>query len=451
MYLLYSVFLVTWGILLIPGLLYRAWRQRKYLPGLSQRLGRLPETLKSNGYPTIWFHACSVGETLSLQPLIESLRPQYPQARFVFSTITQTGQLIAARSFEAYGPGNTFYFPIDLASVIKRVLNWIRPALIVIVDTEIWPNLVHQAHRRKIPIILANGRISAASFPYYRCARPVLARVLRKYRLLMMQSEEDARRISAIGAPSDKILVTGNIKFDRSQVEKADETIIGNLGPEFCQEKPGEPLIVAGSTHPGEELILLEVLQRIRQLPGLGNTRLLLAPRHPERFEDVAEIVVQKGFTLRKRTDPAQNGSGAEVLLLNTLGELAAAYRFATVAFVGGTLVHRGGHSIMEPALHAKAIVIGPSMENFRGIVEEFRKQGGIRQIDGPPEERSLQVEQLTQVFADLLQDAVMRETLGNKAFSLLERNRGAARLTADRIASTLKEVVQSAQFAAFR
>jgi 3-deoxy-D-manno-octulosonic-acid transferase len=446
MYLLYSMFLVTWGILLIPGLLYRAWRHRKYLPGLSQRLGRLPESLKSKGLPTIWFHACSVGETLSLKPLVEALRPQFPHARFVFSTITQTGQTIAARNFELYGPGNTFYFPVDLASIIKRVLNWVRPSVIVIIDTEIWPNLVHQAHRRNIPVLLANGRISSASFPYYRCARPVLARVLRKYRLLMMQSEEDARRISSMGAPAERILVTGNIKFDRSLVEKSEKTGVGALGPEFCRGKQGEPLIVAGSTHPGEELILLQVLQRIRRLPGLAHTRLLLAPRHPERFEEVAKIVVQNGYTLRKRTDPAEEGMSAEVLLLNTLGELAAAYRFATVAFVGGTLVRRGGHSIMEPALHAKAIVIGPSMENFRGIVEEFRRRGGIQQINAPPEEPNVQVEQLTKIFVSLLQDTLERETLGKRAFAILESNRGAARLTAERIASTLKEVVQPAE-----
>jgi 3-deoxy-D-manno-octulosonic-acid transferase len=440
MYLLYSVFLVAWGVLLIPGLLYRAWRHRKYLPGLSQRLGRLPESLKFKSRPTIWFHACSVGENLSLQPLVESLHSRFPQAHFVFSTITETGQLIAARSFEAYGAGNTFYFPIDLASVIKRVLNWIRPTLIVIIDTEIWPNLIHQAHRRKIPVVLANGRISASSFPYYRCARPVLSRVLREYKLLMMQSEEDARRISAIGAPPAKVLVTGNIKFDRSLAEKTGDTEGGDLGSGFYQEEPGAPLIVAGSTHPGEELILLEALRQIRKMPGLERVRILLAPRHPERFEEVAGIVVQNGFSLRRRTDPAERGSGAEVLLLNTLGELAAAYRFAVIAFVGGTLVRRGGHSIMEPALHGKAIVVGPSMENFRGVVEEFLRQGGIRQIDAPPEERALQIEQLTQVFSNLLQHSSERDTLGKRAYSLLQKNRGAARLTAEHIASALEE-----------
>ncbi len=435
MYLLYSIFLVTWGILLLPIFLYRAWRHRKYLPGLSQRLGRLPDSLKFGRRPTIWFHACSVGETLSLQPLVHSLHQRFPQARFVFSTITETGQLIAERNFAAYGTGSTFYFPIDLASIVRRVLNWIRPALIVIIDTEIWPNLVNQAYRRKIPVLMANGRISASSFPYYRCAKPVLARVLRKYKLLMMQSNDDARRITAIGAPPDKILITGNIKFDGNQIEKESGTNTIDLGSGFCGGAPADPLIVAGSTHPGEEQILLDALRQIQHTPGLNRTRLLIAPRHPERFEEVAGVITQSGFKFRKRTDSQSTAADTPVLLLDTLGELAAAYRFATVAFVGGTLVRRGGHSIMEPALHAKAIVIGPSMENFRGIVEEFREQGGIRQINAGPEERNLQVEQLTQAFVSLLQNAQERETLGKTAYSILEKNRGAARVTAEQIA----------------
>lgn len=440
MYLLYSVFLVTWGILLIPVFLYRAWRHHKYLPGLSQRLGRLPASLRFDCRPTIWFHACSVGETLSLQPLADSLHRRFPHARLVFSTITQTGQLIAARTFETYGRGNTFYFPVDLASIVKRVLDWIRPALIVIIDTEIWPNLVHQAHRRKIPVILANGRISASSFPYYRYARPLLTGVFRKYRFLMMQSAEDARRIEAIGAPPEKIIVTGNIKFDRSLVERADNRDEGTLGSAFCEGKAGDPLIVAGSTHPGEEQVLLDALRRVRLIPGLEKTRLLIAPRHPERFEEVAGMALRNGFTLRKRTDSSATGGNADVLLLDTLGELAAAYHFATVAFVGGTLVRHGGHSIMEPALHSKAIVIGPSIENFRGIIEEFRRQGGIRQINAEPEDRDLQVEQLTRTFTGLLRDEQDRETLGKRAFSLLEKNRGAAHLTAEQIALVFEE-----------
>jgi 3-deoxy-D-manno-octulosonic-acid transferase len=297
---------------------------------------------------------------------------------------------------------------------------------------------------------MANGRISASSFPYYRCARPVLARVLRKYRLLMMQSDEDAQRVVAIGAPPDKILVTGNIKFDRSLVESANKAGESDLGSGFCQERPGDPLIVAGSTHPGEEQILLDVLGRIQQIPGLNTARLLIAPRHPERFEEVAGLVMKNGFSLRKRTDSSRTGADAEVFLLDTLGELAEVYRFATVAFVGGTLIRRGGHSILEPALHSKAIVIGPSMENFREIVREFLKQGGIRQIHAGPENRNLQVEQLTQAFANLLQDTQERNTMGEKAFSILEKNRGAAHRTTEQIAAAFEELLGSSEFVSF-
>ncbi len=441
MYLPYSILLVFWGILLLPVFLYRAWRHHKRLPGFSQRFGQIPETLNACGRPTIWFHACSVGETLSLQPLVRLLHQRFPEARFVFSTITQTGQAIATRNFAAYGQGNTFYFPVDLASVIKRVLDRIQPAMIVIVDTEIWPNLIHQAHRRGIPVVLANGRISAASFRYYRWAKPVLRKVFRNYRLLMMQSEEDARRITRIGAAPDKILVTGNIKFDKALVEQeTSQNIAPALETGFCSPDPKAPLIVAGSTHPGEEEILLEVLRRVRRFPELDRTRMLLAPRHPERFDEVAALILQNGFTVRRRTDPANATDGADILLLDTLGELAAAYRLATVVFVGGTLMRHGGHSILEPALYAKAIVVGPSMENFREIFQGFQTRGGIRQISAGKEEKNLQVEQLTREFANLLQNGKERESLGRTAFSILEANRGAAQATADQIAVLFEE-----------
>ena len=437
MYLFYSAFLIVWGTILAPVFLYRAWRYHKYLPGFSQRFGHLPESLKYCGGSTIWFHACSVGETLSLQPLVKALKKHLPDARFVFSTITQTGQIVAGRE---YGTANTFYFPVDLARIVKRVLDWIRPDLIVIIDTEIWPNLVHQAKLRGVPVVLANGRISAESFRYYRWARPVLKKVLREYSLLMMQSREDAGRIARIGAPSEKTSVTGNIKFDKSLIEsEANEKIVRDLEANFLQGLEAAPLIVAGSTHEGEESILLDAFRRVRQIPDLSRTRLLLAPRHPERFTQVAELVSGFGFSLRSRSGDSGRDEVAEVLLLNTIGELVAAYRFATIAFVGGTLVSRGGHSIMEPALYSKAIVAGPSMDNFRSIVEEFRARRGICQIDAPEVDRSRQVEQLTKAFVHLLQNTAEREALGAAAYSILETNRGAARLTAENILAVLK------------
>jgi 3-deoxy-D-manno-octulosonic-acid transferase len=441
MYLLYSMLLVVWGILLIPVFLYKAWRHHKYLPGVSQRLGRLPQSLRFDGRPTLWFHSCSVGETLSLEPLATILQERFPQARLVFSTITKTGQLVASQRFAAYGEGNVFYFPVDLATVARRVLDWIRPTMMIIIDTEIWPNIVHQAHLRGIPVVLANGRISAASFRYYRWARPILGRVLRDYAILMMQSQDDALRIEKMGAPVEKIVVTGNIKFDRDlAIKAAGDSVERDLAESFGVGDKAGPLIVAGSTHSGEEQVLLEVLRRIRDLPETKGTRLLLAPRHPERFDEAARLAEQSGFKVRCRTGGSGSVAEAEVLLLDTVGELAAVYRFAAIVFVGGTLVRRGGHSIMEPALHSKPIVIGPSMENFGHILNEFRLHHGILQISAGEEDKALQVQQLMDVFLRLLHNLEEREALGRAAFSILEKNRGAARRTGDRIAAIFAE-----------
>ncbi len=445
MYFCYSLLMVFWGVLLIPAFAYRAWRYQKRLPGLSQRLGRLPETLRFDGRETIWFHSCSVGETLSLQALVSSLHKNFPAMRFVFSTITSTGQQVAIRSFADYGKGNTFYFPIDLASISRRVLDWIRPAMLVIVDTEIWPNTVNQARLRGIPVVLVNGRISASSFRYYRWARPILRRVFQNYRILMMQSEEDANRILQIGAPAGKVVMTGNIKFDGDMAgTQSEQELAGGLQKAFDLGTANAPLIVAGSTHPEEEQILLAAFRGIRRLPELENTRLLLAPRHPERFDAVAQLAADNGFKVRRRTDGASGPPNPDVLLLDSMGELSAAYRFATLVFIGGTLIRRGGHSIMEPARHSKAIVIGPYMENFRSVAEEFLTYGGIRQIAAGEENKSQQIQQLMEVFSELLHNSQEREALGTAAHAILERNRGAAHRAFQRIAEIYEETKMS-------
>jgi 3-deoxy-D-manno-octulosonic-acid transferase len=233
--------------------------------------------------------------------------------------------------------------------------------------------------------------------------------------------------------------VTGNIKYDRDLVEQdVTESQARALDEALELGATGRPLIVAGSTHPGEEEILLEVFRNLRGNSGLENSRLLLVPRHPERFNAVANLAEQSGFQVRRRTGPG-GGAPAEVLLLDTLGELASAYRFATVAFVGGTLIRHGGQSILEPALHAKPIVIGPSMENFPQIIDEFRKRGAVRQISATVEDRPEQVRQLTEAFRELLLDGRKRLELGQAGFSVFENNRGAADRTIRRITEILQ------------
>jgi 3-deoxy-D-manno-octulosonic-acid transferase len=441
MYFFYSVLLVSWGIFLIPALLYKAWRYQKYLPGWHQRFGRLPASLRWKGRPIVWIHACSVGETLSVQPLVRALHQRLPEIHFVFSTITATGQAIARQRFAPYGEGNTFFFPIDLAWIARKVLAWIRPSMLLILDTEIWPNVLHQAHARGIPVILVNGRISARSFRHYRLARRVLRAVFRNYRSLLMRSEEDAERILSMGAPADKTFVTGNIKYDRDLVEnELSEAQARSLEKALGLEASEAPLIVAGSTHPKEEQILLQVLRHIRQTPGLERTRLLLVPRHPERFNAVADLVTHEGFSIRRRTE-TDNNTVADVLLLDTMGELAAAYRFATIAFVGGTLIPHGGQSILEPALYARPIVIGHSMENFSQVIKEFRACGGIRQIGATDADAAAQIRELTAVFIELLQDEPARDALGRAAYSILNSNRGAVGHTVQKIAEVYEKL----------
>jgi 3-deoxy-D-manno-octulosonic-acid transferase len=448
MYFLYSLFLILLGVLLLPAFLYKAFRYQKRLPGFSQRMGRLPESLKFDGREVIWFHSCSVGETLSLQSLVRLMHERLPKTRFIFSTITKTGQQVAIQNFADHNQGNIFYFPIDFTFVARRVLDWIRPVMIVIVDTEIWPNIIHQASQRGIPVALINGRISPSSYRFYRWGRPILSRIFHNYKIFMMQSEEDAVRIRKIGAPLDKIAVSGNIKFDGDDSDIAsEEKLVIDIRESFGLNTGAVPLlVVAGSTHPGEEQILLDVFQAIRRSPGLEETRLLLAPRHPERFDEVAQLAVRNGFQVRRRTNGRTGPQNSEVLLLDTIGELSAAYRLAAIAFIGGTLVSHGGHSIMEPARYSKAIVIGPYMENFRRIVEEFRDHGGLRQIAAGEENKNQQVQQLMEIFTRLLHNSQERASLGAAAHSILERNRGAAQRTCRKIAALYNETRMTAK-----
>ena len=428
---------------MLPYFAYRAIVSQKYLPKLRERTGKLPESLKADGRPTIWFHSCSVGETLSVQPLAHALHIRFPHARFVFSVITGPGRKIAEERFAAYGDGCVFYLPIDLPSFVNKVLNHIKPQMLICIDTEIWPNVIHECKKRDIPVFLANGRISAKSFKSYRWLQPVLASVLSNYTLLMMKSEEDAERIRRMGALPSRVRISGNIKFDRDIVEQAVvDALRDAIDRSFGLSTQDSPLIVVGSTHEREEEVVFDVLAAVRKHPDLEGTRLLIAPRHPERFESVAGLAQRMGHTIVKRTDNAPNPN-ASVLLLNSIGELATAYSFATVAMVGGTLIPFGGQSIMEPALYGKAIVIGPSMENFPKIIDEFRERQAIWQISAGIDQPELQRTQLTEALTDLLTDSARRAQLGERAESIFEESKGATAFTVDHISEVFATMVR--------
>ena len=439
-YALYSFLFSAWVVVMAPFFLWKAWRHKKYLPALRQRLGHLPDSLKSDGRPTIWIHSCSVGETLSVQPLAHALSQRFPQARFVFSTITKTGQAIAQERFKKYGDGSTFYFPIDLAHIAARVLDWIRPSMLITIDTEIWPNVLHESKKRGIPVVMANGRLSPESFPYYQMAYPLTGTVFENYAALVMKAQEDADRLQRLGAPPSKLSVSGNLKYDRDTVEKdVSEAQARDMDASFGLTNTDAPLIVAGSTHEDEEQTLLDVLQRLRRTPELANTRLMIVPRHPERFALVAALAERSGFSVKRRTDETSLTGSADVLILDTLGELAAAYQFATVVFVGGTLIPHGGQSIMEPAVYAKPIVIGPSMKNFPGIIDDFLARGGVAQIVATEADKEAQKQQLAEQLTRLLTDADARTQTGGAARSVFEGSQGATKFTVDKIAAILE------------
>jgi len=443
MYALYSFLFSIWVIVMTPYFLYNAWRHKKYLPALKQRLGNLPETLKSDGRPTIWIHACSVGETLSVQPLAKLLHERFPDSRLVFSAITKTGYAIANERFAIYGEGNAFYFPIDLAVIANRVLDWIKPSLFITIDTEIWPNVLRQARARKIPIVLVNGRISAKSFKSYIKVRGIMNKVFDNYSELLMKAQEDAERIQFLGASPSKVRVIGNIKYDRGSSEaQVIEEKTRAIDEAFGITKFGTPLIVAGSTHDDEEKTLLDVFRRIRSDARFADARLMIVPRHPERFGPVAHLAEHEGFTVQRRSEGKPADPNAQVLILDTLGELGAAYQFGTVTFVGGTLIPHGGQSIMEPAAWSRAIVIGPSMKNFPGIIDDFNARGAVAQISATEVYKDAQKDQLTAEILRLLADPELRERMGKAALSIFEESQGATARAVDRIEQIYREAV---------
>jgi len=389
-------------------------RHGKYRAGLSERLGRIPERLLVQpARPTIWVHAVSVGEVLAVSGLVGELKRQFPDYRILISTTTDTGQKLARTRF---GAENVFYFPLDFAFAIRPYLLLLRPELIVIAETELWPNFLRLGKASGARIAIVNARISDRSWPKYRRFQRLLARVLRQVDLFSTQTEEDARRLGQIGAPKERIQVTGNLKFDVPA--PTAPPIIASLRAAFQQANAG-PVIVCGSTVEGEEPILLQAFVNI--LASHARAVLILAPRHPERFSEVAELLGQLGIRFWRRSLWSGDPIVAGVLLIDSIGELAALYSLADVAFVGGSLVPRGGHNIIEPALHGVPIIVGNHTENFRDIVSLFQSRDGVRVV-GPAE--------LPLAFMELISNPVEQIALGRRAAETLHAQMGATQRT---------------------
>jgi 3-deoxy-D-manno-octulosonic-acid transferase len=421
LYLVYTVGLAVFFVAGLPVFLVRALRTGKYLPSLRERFGRLPASLRDlpKG-PSIWIHAVSVGEVIAARQLGAALREAYPRHRLVLSTTTLAGQAVARKTAAAWDA--LFYAPFDFPGPVKKALDAAHPDLLVLMETELWPNLIREARARRIRIVVVNGRISVRAFSRYRRIRAFLRPVLALVDLFLMQSEGYADRILAMGAPPEKVRVSGNLKFDATEPRAPTEAlgaIFGGAGP----------LLLAGSTVAGEEEVLLRVFKRVKA--EHPSARLAIAPRHPDRFADVPRLVADAGFRcVRRTTLGGPSFGGDEVLLLDTLGELAQVYPFATVAFVGGSLVPSGGHNILEAAVAGRPVIVGPHMENFQEIADLFREGGGLVQVGS---EAALGDEILA-----LLKDPARRDALGGRARALVFENQGALRKTI----SALKELV---------
>jgi len=420
MHLLYSLMLAAALVLLSPYFLLRGLRQNKYLHNLGARLGRVPDSLRQSTPGAIWIHAVSVGEALAVAPLLKELRVRFPGRKLLVSTTTRTGQEMAARRLDCDA---TFYFPLDFAFACRRMLAAIQPTLIIIAETEIWPNFLHQARLHGARVVFVNGRISDRSFGGYRLWSFFLRRVLAQVDFFLMQSEEDARRLRALGAPAERVAVGGNLKFDLPQ--PARPAFLGEL-ERLAQ---GVPIVVAGSTLAKEEEQVLEAVRLCREIKGKA-AMLVLAPRHPERFEEVARLLADRSAEFIRRSQWRADGRRPDVVLLDTLGELAGAYAAATVAFVGGSLVPAGGHNPIEPALWGKPVVFGSSMENFRLIAAALLEARGAFQVRSQDE--------LGILLAALLDDPAACERAGAAARALVERERGAAARCAAQIAALM-------------
>jgi 3-deoxy-D-manno-octulosonic-acid transferase len=418
MYLAYSLLLALAMLVALPYFAVQGLRHGKYWRNLAERFGRLPAELVARAARSpgaLWIHAVSVGEVVAAAPLAKRLKERFPARRLVISTTTITGQRMA-RERIAWAD-DFFYFPLDWAWVVRRVFRAVRPSLVVILETEIWPNFLRIARESGVPVVFASARVSELSFRRYRLTDGLIRRVLADASAFLPQTEEDARRLVALGAPEERVKIGGNLKFDVPPPSR--NPLAGWLAGEAARGKR-TPVIAAGSVVAGEENAVLDSFARVRE--QYPDALLVLAPRKPERFEAAAQLAEVRGWGLVRRSSLALDGAldpGAGILLLDTIGELGGLYDVADLVFVGGSLVRAGGHNILEPAALGKAPSFGPHMDNFRDIARRFLERGAAVQVASAAE--------LAQLWLDWLEDPARREAAGSAARDLVEANRGAA------------------------
>ena len=435
MYFLYSLLLGLGFLILLPRFAIDAFRHGKYVAGFRERLG-LVSPIQNKRRPVIWLHSVSVGETQAARPLVKRIKARFPNHSVVVSTTTATGQRLAREIFKD-DVEKVLYFPFDWRWAVRRTLNAIRPAAVLLMETEIWPGFLRECEFRKIPVAIVNGRLSDQSFRRYRLIKGFMKRVLGSLSMAVMQTEADAERLNALGMNKSKTFVAGNLKFDAGALPTA-EGATTDFRERFRLTKD-PPIILAASTHAPEERLILDALKRMTSLSEPG-PRMIIAPRHPERFTEVTGLIKAAGFRWTRRTAPADPSDGqCEVILLDSIGELQAFYPLATIVFVGGSIAKTGGHNILEPAAVGACVVTGPNTFNFRSIVETFVEAQAVIQLPRVPKPES--VDQLAQVLSQLIIDASRRHDLGKRAQSLVNRNRGATERTLELVEPMLNPV----------
>lgn len=419
MYAAYS-FLLTLALLVwSPSILLKVLQRSSYREGWSERAGRYPQDVISRlrGVRSVWIHAVSVGEVGAASILAKRWTTQRPTLPLVVSTVTGTGREVARRALPQAAA--VVYFPIDLPMVVHRALTTVRPRLVLLTETEIWPNFLRTCAAEKIPVAIINGRLSMRSFSRYRLVRPFIRRVLQGVDLFCMQTDADAKRILDLGADPERVHVVGNLKFDA--VLHADTSSLAEQWRRELQIDAHRQVLVAGSTHAGEEEVLLQAFRRLREeFPDL---LLILAPRHPERFAEVETAIAAKGLAAIRRSALPHEGNGKnDVILLDTIGELSGLYAVGSIGFVGGSLISKGGHNLLEPALHGRPVLFGPHMENFVEASAYFVRRGAAIQVSDPAD--------LVRQLAGLLRDPAARDTMGRAALAALAAHHGACERT---------------------
>jgi 3-deoxy-D-manno-octulosonic-acid transferase len=417
-------------LLSLPYWLYQVLVRGKYRRGFAERIGRVPQRLTApngrfgeQGKRTIWVHAVSLGEVLAVSGMVREMQRRFPQHRIFVSTTTDTGQELARKRF---GEPNVFYFPMDFAFAVRPYLRALRPELIVLAETEFWPNFLRLAHGSGARVAVVNARISDRSLPNYLRFRWALRRMLAHIDLFLAQTQEDSARLQSVGADAERVRVTGNLKFDVNP--SATQPFVETLRRSLAAEDAG-PVLVCGSTVEDEEPPLLKAFENLR----VGHPRavMILAPRHPERFDEVAILIQQLAIPFVRRSRWQGQPLAGGVLLVDSIGELAALYALADVAFVGGSLVSRGGHNIIEPAQYGVAIVTGNHTENFRDIVSLFRSRDAVRIVG---------LAELPLTLMQLLANDAEREVLGHRAKEIIQSQSGATTRTIEALEELLVE-----------